>query len=70
MPEIGSGNTAIYYGDMTGLATKFAEEINIQVLREKYADEHCDAVIGWFEFDSKVENAQKIAKLVCGTASV
>lgn len=70
MPKIGSGNTAIYYGDMTGLATKFAEEINIQVLREKYADEHCDAVIGWFEFDSKVENAQKIAKLVCGTASV
>lgn len=70
MPEIGSGNTAIYYGDMTGLATKFSEEINIQVLREKYADEHCDAVIGWFEFDSKVENAQKIAKLVCGTASV
>ena len=70
MPEIGSGNAAIYYGDMTGLATKFAEEINIQVLREKYADEHCDAVIGWFEFDSKVENAQKIAKLVCGTASV
>ena len=70
MPEIGSGNAAIYYGDMTGLATKFAEEINIQVLREKYAYEHCDAVIGWFEFDSKVENAQKIAKLVCGTASV
>ena len=69
MAEIGSGNTAIYYGDMTGLATKFSEEINIQVLREKFADEHCDAVIGWFEFDSKVENAQKIAKLVCGTIS-
>lgn len=65
MPEIGAGKTAIYYGDMSGLATKFSENINIEVLREKYADEHAVGVIGWFEFDSKVENAQKIAKLVC-----
>lgn len=64
MPEIGAGNTAIYYGDFKGLATKFSENINIQVLREKYADEHADGIIGWFEFDSKVEDAQKLAKLV------
>jgi hypothetical protein len=38
--------------------------MNIEVLREKYADEHAVGVIGWLEFDSKVENAQKIAKLV------
>lgn len=65
MPEIGAGNTAIYYGNMKGLATKFNEEINVQVLREKFADEHAVGVIGWFEFDSKVQNAQEIAKLVC-----
>ena len=64
MPEIGAGNTAIYYGDMRGLATKFNENINIQVLREKYADEHADGIIGWFEFDAKVEDEQKLAKLV------
>jgi len=64
MPNIGTGNTVIYYGDMKGLATKFSEDINIEVLREKYADEHAVGVIGWFEFDSKVEDAQKIAKLV------
>ena len=64
MPEIGAGNTVIYYGDFKGLATKFNENINIQVLREKYADEHADGIIGWFEFDSKVEDAQKMAKLV------
>ena len=64
MPEIGAGNTAIYYGDFKGLATKFSENINIQVLREKYADEHADGIIGWFEFDAQVEDAQKIAKLV------
>ena len=65
MPEIGAGHTAIYYGNMKGLATKFNEEINVQVLREKYADEHAVGVIGWFEFDSKVQDAQQIAKLVC-----
>ena len=64
MPDIATGKAVIYYGDFKGLATKFNENINIQVLREKYADEHCDGVIGWFEFDSKIENQQMIAKLV------
>lgn len=64
MPEIGAGNTVIYYGDMRGLATKFSEDMNIQVLREKYATQHAVGVVGWLEFDSKVEDAQKIAKLV------
>ena len=68
MPEIGAGNTVIYYGDLKGLATKFSEEINIQVLREKYADEHADGVIGWFEFDAKVMDAQMLAKLVMASA--
>lgn len=64
MPNIAAGKAVIFYGDMRGLATKFSEDINIQVLREKYADEHAVGVIGWFEFDSKVEDAQKIARLV------
>ena len=63
MPNIATGNDVIYYGDMRGLATKFNEEINIEVLRERYADEHAFGVIGWFEFDSKVINEQMIAKL-------
>lgn len=63
MPNIATGNDVIYYGDMRGLATKFNEEINIEVLRERYADEHAYGVIGWFEFDSKVINEQMIAKL-------
>lgn len=66
MAEIATGNTVIYYGDMKGLATKFSENINIQVLREKYADEHADGIISWFEFDGVVEDQQKIAKLVMG----
>ena len=70
MPEIGGGNTVIYYGDMKGLATKFNEEINIQVLRERYAPQHALGIVGWFEFDSKVIDEQQIAKLVMGTASL
>lgn len=61
MPNIASGNRVIYYGDMRGLATKFNENINIQVLRERYADEHCYGVISWLEFDAKVIDEQQIA---------
>ena len=60
MPDMSAGKKAIFYGDMSGLATKFSEELSIQVLREKYATMHAVGVVGWIEFDSKVENAQKI----------
>jgi HK97 family phage major capsid protein len=63
MPDMGAGNVAIYYGDMRGLATKFSENLEIEVLREKYATQHAVGVVGWLEFDSKVEDNQKIAKL-------
>lgn len=64
MSDMSAGATAIYYGDMSGLATKFSEVMSVRVLREKYATQHAVGVVGWLEFDSKVENAQKIAKLV------
>lgn len=68
MPDITAGKVAIYYGDMKGLATKFSEEINIEVLRERYADEHAIGVIGWLEFDAKVIDEQQIAKLTIKSA--
>lgn len=68
MPDIGAGKVAIYYGDMKGLATKFSEEINIEVLRERYADEHAIGIIGWLEFDAKVIDEQQIAKLTIKSA--
>lgn len=63
MPEIATGNSVVYYGDMRGLGTKFAEEMNVEVLRERYADEHAIGVIGWLEFDAKVIDEQQIAVL-------
>lgn len=70
MPTMASGKKAIFYGDMTGLATKFSEDINIEVLREKYATQHAIGVVGWLEFDSKIEDPQKIAAVkMAGTPS-
>ena len=69
MSDMAAGNTAIYYGDMSGLTTKFSEDMNIEVLREKYATQHAIGVVGWLEFDSKVNDAQKITALKMATAS-
>lgn len=63
MPKMAAGKTAIAYGDMSGLAVKVSEDMNIEVLREKYATEHAVGAVGWIEIDAKIENEQKIAVL-------
>ena len=69
MPEMEAGKTAIYYGDFSGLAVKMPTEIELEIFREKYADQHLIGVNAWLELDAKVEDAQKIAKLVMGGAT-
>lgn len=69
MSKIGAGNTVAYYGDMSGLAVKVGEDINIEVLREKFATQHAVGVVGYIEIDSKVQDVQKISKLVMASAS-
>lgn len=63
MPDMAAGKRAILYLDPTGLAVKMTETPSVEVLREKYADQHAIGVICWMELDSKVENSQKIAAL-------
>lgn len=63
MDEVATGKNAIIYGDLSGLAVKLSEEMEIEVLREKFATQHAVGVVAWMEFDAKVENAQKLAKL-------
>jgi len=53
----------IYYGDFSGLAVKISEAMNIQVLNEKYAEQHAVGVLAFVGCDAKVQNTQKIAKL-------
>lgn len=64
VPAMEAGKTAVFYGDMSGLAVKISEEMNIQVLREKYATQHAIGVVGYIAADAKVEHTQKISKTV------
>ena len=57
----------ILYGDFSGLAVKETEEMEIQILLEKFATQHAIGVCGYSELDAKVENTQKIAVAVSGT---
>lgn len=69
MPEMAASAKAILYGDYSGLSVNFRENISIEVLREKYATQHAIGVVSWFEFDSKVTDAQKLAVLTMKAAS-
>ena len=66
MPAIGAGNRTVYYGDMKGLAVKVAEDVTVDVLREKYATQHAIGVVAWIELDAKVQEQQKLAALEMG----
>ena len=64
MPEIAAGAKTILYGEYSGLSVNFRENIQINVLREKYETMHAIGVVAWFEFDSRITDAQKLAVLV------
>lgn len=68
MPAVAAEATPIVYGDMTGLALKFAQNIEVQVLNEKYATQHAVGVVAYAECDSKIINPQKIAVLTMAAA--
>jgi HK97 family phage major capsid protein len=64
MPEIASAAKAILYGDYSGLGVNMRQNIEMQILNEKYATQHAVGIVSWFEFDSKVIDNQKLATLV------
>jgi HK97 family phage major capsid protein len=63
MPEIALGAKSIVYGDMSGLYVKLAQNVELQVLNEKYATQHAVGVVGYVEADSKIVEPQKLAVL-------
>lgn len=64
MPEIGKdAEPIIYVNPKVALAVKLTEDMELQVLKEKYATQHVIGVVGWAEVDAKVKNQQAIAKL-------
>lgn len=68
MPDMAASATPIFYGDFSGLYVKLAEDVNVQVLKERYAEEHVVGVIAWVEIDSKIVEEQKVAKLTMKAA--
>ena len=63
MPKIATGAKVVLYGDMSGLSVKIAEQLEIEVLREKYATQHAIGVVAWMEVDPKVTDSQRMAVL-------
>jgi len=62
-PVIASTAKVIAYGDMSGLTVKLAQNVEIQMLMEKYATQHAIGVVGYIECDSKIVEPQKLAVL-------
>lgn len=64
MPEATSANNVpVLYGDFSGMAMKISQDLEIQLMREKYIDKNAIGIVGWAECDSKVQNNQMIAGL-------
>ena len=64
-----AGKPVVMFGDFSGLAVKEGEKSEIQVLTERFATQHAIGVVAWGELDAKVEDTQKIAVGVAGSAS-
>lgn len=64
MPIAAAGNRSVLYGDYSGLGVNMRQQIEMQVLNEKYATQHAVGIVGWFEVDCNVINHQKLAALV------
>ena len=64
-----AGKPVVMYGDFSGLAVKEGEKTEIQVLTERFATQHAIGVVAWGEIDAKVEDTQKIAVAISGSAT-
>lgn len=64
--EMGAGKTVIFYGDLKGLAVKTSEDMNIQILKEKYAEQHATGILAFVGLDAKVQDTQRLASLTMG----
>lgn len=53
-------DTNVVYGDFSAIYVNVHEDVAIQVLNEKYADEHATGVLAWLELDARVIEPQKL----------
>lgn len=53
----------IFYGDFSGLYVKLANDVEVSVLKERYAEQYAIGVVGFVELDAKVVETQKITSI-------
>lgn len=63
-PKMEATKKAVFYGEFDGLYVKLANDVQIQVLNEKYATQYAVGAVGYVEVDSAIVETQKIAALV------
>ena len=63
MAGIEAGKRPIIFGNFSGIALKKSKDLELQILKEKYATQHATGIVAWLEADAKVEHLQKLSAL-------
>jgi len=63
MPEIGASNKVISCANLSGYTIKATKNVEVKILREKFATKHMLGVLGFAEYDAKISNERKFATL-------
>lgn len=63
MPDIAASAKPVFYGNLKGLAVKFSDRLDLEVLREKYATQYAIGIVAHCEADSKIVDNSMLALL-------
>lgn len=63
MPAMEAGKKAIIIADLSGYTIKCTKSVEVQVLKELYANKNMLGVIAYGEFDAKITDTKKLAAL-------
>lgn len=69
MPIMAAGEKAIVCGDLTGYTIKATKNVEVQILREKFATKNMIGVLAFGEYDAKITDSKKLAVLTMKPAS-
>lgn len=69
MPVMAAGEKAIVCGDLTGYTIKATKNVEVQILREKFATKNMIGVLAFGEYDAKITDNKKLAVLTMKPAS-
>lgn len=65
-PKFAASANVMLYGDLTGYAYNMSKEIEVSVLKEKFATQYGTGVIGYMEIDGAIIDQSKLAVLKMG----